>query len=257
MESNIPIPFLLETAAAAGKKILDIYDKDFEVFTKDDQSPLTLADQASNDLIVENLTEKFPDIPVISEENKLLGYEMRKNWEYCWLVDPLDGTKEFIKKNGEFTVNIALIRNGKPVIGLIYIPVHDVFYFAKKGLGSFRKTGSEQEVKIHTTTPGKKIIVAGSRSHRSSAMDEYLEKLKKTYREVEFVAAGSALKFTLVAEGKAHVYPRFGPTMEWDTAAGQVIVEEAGGSVRIMDDNTVMGYNRENLLNPNFIVEYK
>lgn len=252
----IDIDKILKISEEAGVEILKIYAEDFEVYKKSDHSPLTDADEASNEVIVNALNKLYPEIPIISEERKVTDYQERKSWEYCWLVDPLDGTKEFIKKNGEFTVNIALVQNGHPVLGVIYIPVTGQFYYGIKGQGSFRMDKSGNKYKIQAEPPEKNGIykVAGSRSHRSEAIEEFINSHKSQYSRIDYLPAGSALKFTLVAEGKAHVYPRYGPTMEWDTAAGQIIVEEAGGRVLRMDNQHKMGYNKEDLHNPYFIV---
>ncbi len=217
-------------------------------------------------------------LPVLSEEGKSIPYSERRAWEYFWLVDPLDGTKEFIKKNGEFTVNIALIHRTKPVLGVIYIPVTGVFYFAAQGFGSYiMQAGDVLDESIKVAEDGlrtilhhsrrlplnapvidqsrpRKLVIAGSRSHATPELENFVNTMKKTHGEVDFVPAGSSLKFCLVAEGRADIYPRLGPTMEWDTAAGQIIVEEAGGSVQRTDASEPLKYNKENLLNPWFMV---
>lgn len=310
----------LVAAKEAGDAILEVYDSDFAVETKDDRSPLTLADKRSHEIITHRLSQqrmtmnnnKYTinkrSLPLLSEEGKDIPYNERKNWEYFWLIDPLDGTKEFIKRNGEFTVNIALIHQGKPVLGVIYIPVKDIFYFAAKPLGSYKLPNSdavtgdvlfEELVKnsmklpvphnnnnytinnnassINNSVPiinnneltanntvssvnnnaspeGSKITIIGSRSHPSPELSEFVDRMEKQYDSVHFISAGSSLKFCLVAEGTADIYPRYGPTMEWDTAAGQCIVEEAGGSVTRIDTGVTLLYNKENLLNPWFEV---
>ena len=259
-------------AKRAGLAILDVYDSDFAVEQKEDKSPLTLADKKSNE-IIENVLEQTvtvnnSTVPILSEEGKEISYEDRKNWEYFWLVDPLDGTKEFVKRNGEFTVNIALIHKQKPVLGIIYIPVKDVFYFAAKDFGTYKLENSEiltddlsikqlmdKSQKLPLDNDSKtSITVIGSRSHTSEEFSEFVERLNEKYENVEFISSGSSLKLCLVAEGKADFYPRFGPTMEWDTAAGQAIVEQAEGTVIDTQTNEPLSYNKSNLLNPFFIV---
>jgi len=259
-------------AKHAGEAILDVYDSDFAVEQKDDKSPLTLADKKSNE-IIENVLEQTvtvnnSTVPILSEEGKEISYEDRKKWEYFWLVDPLDGTKEFVKKNGEFTVNIALIHKHKPVLGIIYIPVKDVFYFAAVNFGTYKLENSEiltddlsieelldksQKLPLHNNNKTS-FTVIGSRSHTSEEFSEFMEQLNEKYENVEFISSGSSLKLCLVAEGKADVYPRFGPTMEWDTAAGQAIVEQTKGTVIDTQTNEPLSYNKSNLLNPFFIV---
>ncbi len=259
-------------AKRAGEAILDVYDSDFAVEQKDDKSPLTLADKKSNE-IIENVLEQTitvnnSTVPILSEEGKEISYEERKKWEYFWLVDPLDGTKEFIKRNGEFTVNIALIHKHKPVLGIIYIPVKDVFYFAAINVGSYKLEGSkiitdnlsieeliDKSQKLPLDSNDKTTLtVIGSRSHTSEEFTEFVKQLNEKHGNVEFISSGSSLKLCLVAEGKADVYPRFGPTMEWDTAAGQAIVEQAKGTVMDTQTKEPLIYNKSNLLNPFFIV---
>jgi len=259
-------------AKRAGEAILDVYDSDFTVEQKEDKSPLTLADKKSNE-IIENVLEQTvtvnnSTVPILSEEGKEISYEERKKWEYFWLVDPLDGTKEFVKRNGEFTVNIALIHKHKPVLGIIYIPVKDVFYFAAKDFGTYKLENSEiltddlsieqlidKSQKLPLDNNNKtSFTVIGSRSHTSEEFSEFMKRLNEKYENIEFISSGSSLKLCLVAEGKADVYPRFGPTMEWDTAAGQAIVEQAEGTVMDTQTNEPLSYNKSNLLNPFFIV---
>ena len=259
-------------AKRAGEAILDVYGSDFAVEQKDDKSPLTLADKRSHEIIMDVLGQTITvnncTVPVLSEEGRGIPFDERKEWEYFWLVDPLDGTKEFVKRNGEFTVNIALIHNHKPVLGIIYIPVKDVFYFAAINFGTYKLENSENLVdnlsikelldksqKLPLTSNNESsITVIGSRSHTSEEFSEFVKRLNEKYGNVEFVSSGSSLKLCLVAEGSADVYPRFGPTMEWDTAAGQAIVEQAEGSVMDIQTREPLRYNKENLLNPFFIV---
>lgn len=242
----------IEAARKAGVEIMQVYGSDFAVEKKEDRSPLTLADKNSHKVITELLAATA--IPVLSEEGKDIPYAERKNWKRLWIVDPLDGTKEFVKRNGEFTVNIALIEDQQPVLGVIYIPVTKVLYYGTRGAGSFRRpeNGKEERLPINKT---KKYTVVASRSHMSSETHQYIEELKKQHGEVEFISSGSSIKICLVAEGSADCYPRFGPTMEWDTASGQAIAECAGKTFMDLSTNSPMRYNRENLLNNFFIVK--
>lgn len=242
---------LVEIAGKAGKAILKIYHSEElfqEIETKSDNSPLTLADKASNQVIVEALKEHYPEIPILSEEEKEVPYEERKGWDTFWCVDPLDGTKEFIKRNDEFTVNIALIKDGYPTAGVIYIPVQDTF-FVSDGSSSWKIENGEKKALQVNATPDTKVAVR-SRSHASPEETTVYEK----YGIEEFSAAGSSLKFCRVAEGEAFLYYRHGPTMEWDTAAGQAIVEGAGGKVLEFENKARFFYNKENLRNGSFIV---
>lgn len=259
---------LLKVSLQAGKEILDIYAEDFDVETKADDSPLTIADQRAHNTIAKGLQENYSDIPVLSEEGTAIPYEERKNWEKFWLVDPLDGTKEFVKKNGEFTVNIALIEGKYPTLGVIYAPVLDTFYFGKQGLGAFKLEqaseaviSNEQELLEKSTRlpevndASEGVHVVASRSHMSADTQAFIDGLKEEHGQVDVVSAGSSLKFCLVAEGKAKYYPRYAPTMEWDTGAGQAIIEAAGGKVTRHEDKERFYYNRENLRNGWFLVE--
>ena len=259
---------LLETAIKAsleaGKVIMEVYNSVIEVEYKDDKSPLTEADKKANDIINNYLIPT--QIPIISEENKQTDYSVRKNWNTCWVVDPVDGTKEFIKRNGEFTVNIALVEKGIPIIGVIYVPVIKTLYFAnvlegiafKANLNSHNS--SIEDVLNNTIKLNPKSLnsnpfeVVGSRSHMSQETLDYVEGLKSEGKNVEIVSKGSSLKFCLVAEGNADVYPRFAPTMEWDTAAGQAICNAVGVDVISNETNKSLLYNKENLLNPWFLV---
>ena len=248
---------IIKIAEQAGNAILEIYHKDFSIEYKDDKSPLTDADKVSNQIIVDALKQLTPEIPIISEENKLIDYSERKNWIKCWVVDPIDGTKEFIKKNGEFTVNIALIENGEPILSVLSVPAQNKVFYAEKGCGSFViENGNVKIIKINDSITDT-IRIVGSRSHQTPELLAYVEEQKLKYKNVEFVAAGSSLKFCLIAENKADVYPRLGPTMEWDTAAGQLIATEAGAEVLVWETKQVLNYNRENLLNPYFVVQPK
>ncbi|MBK8351846.1 MAG: 3'(2'),5'-bisphosphate nucleotidase CysQ [Saprospirales bacterium] len=247
---------IIEIAINAGNAILEIYKQDFTVELKSDDSPLTLADKTANEIIINGLKTINNSIPIISEENKLIDFSERKNWTKCWIVDPLDGTKEFIKKNGEFTVNIALVEYGIPVLGVVHVPAQNITYYAEKNKGSYKiENGNSTQLKIRRLAEDGVLKIVGSRSHQTPELLAYVEQQKTKFANVEFVAAGSSLKFCLLAEGKADVYPRLGPTMEWDTCAGQIVATEAGSEVLRFDNNEPLLYNRENLLNPFFIVK--
>jgi 3'(2'), 5'-bisphosphate nucleotidase len=254
-ELSPDISKVIDIAEKAGKAIMEIYlQNNFGTTYKDDHSPLTLADTASHKIIHENLESFKPKLPILSEESKSIPYEKRSSWEAYWLIDPLDGTKEFIKKNGEFTVNIALIVKTLPVLGVVHSPALDITYFAFKGSGAYKKLENKEVEKIKVCDYKKgplKIIV--SRSHRGDKIESFTNKIISKSGEIEFISKGSSLKFCLVAEGIAHLYPRLSPTMEWDTAAAQCIVEEAGGMVVDIAGNKIR-YNKKNLLNDDFIV---
>ncbi len=252
----------------AGLDILDVYhNSDFEVEIKSDKSPLTIADKRSHIRIVEGLKET--KIPVLSEESAGITWEDRREWDRFWLVDPLDGTKEFIKRNDEFTVNIALIENGKPVMGIIYLPVFNEMYFGLTNFGSFKISdfkqippGMEWDTLVELAnelpveTKGSGVRVVASRSHLSDETKGFIDDLEKENGAVSTVAAGSSLKLCLIAEGRAEIYPRLGPTMEWDIGAGHSIITAAGGSIQTTDGKDLL-YNKENLLNPWFIARSK
>ena len=251
MTQPVPMEALLELARKAGEAILKIYNTDFEVTDKSDNSPLTAADLASHKLIVSTLRELTPDIPVLSEESSKIPYETRRGWRRYWLIDPLDGTKEFIKRNGEFTVNIALIEDQQPVLGVIYAPVIDRLYYGMKETGAWLRDGNGDAVRIQVQSKRRSPAqVAGSRSHAGDSLIRYLENLGAH----ELLSMGSSLKFCLVAEGKADLYPRLGPTSEWDTGAAQAIVEAAGGQVTTLDMQPLKYNTKDSLLNPHFFV---
>lgn len=262
MNKNLEIA--IEASVLAGEEIMRIYDnEDFQIEAKNDESPLTIADKNANVIINKFLVPT--NIPIISEENKQTDFSERKNWKACWIVDPLDGTKEFIKKNGEFTVNIALIEDNLPVLGVIYVPATGVLYYGNVLKGKSFKTQinscltvTEDLKNSEALKPelSKNIIrVVGSRSHMNEDTLEFIDSVKEKYKkEVDIVSKGSSLKFCLVAEGLADVYPRFAPTMEWDTAAGQAICNAVGLEVIDKGTNVNMKYNRENLLNNYFLV---
>lgn len=250
---KISLAALVAISEEAGEVIMDIYNRPetIEVVNKEDRSPLTEADQASNRLIVDRLRALYPDIPVVSEEEKNLPYEDRRNWPLCWQVDPLDGTKEFIRRNGEFCVNIALLYQGRAIAGVIHAPAQQLSAWAEQGHGAFLKEAGKPVERLRSRKPGKgeKLAVVASRSHMSPEVETFVSKLP----EHEIKSAGSALKFLLVARGEAHIYPRLAPTMEWDTSAGQIIVEEAGGELLHADTRQPLEYNKEDLLNPHFL----
>lgn len=262
----------IDAALKAGEKILSIYNdptSDFEIERKADNSPLTIADRKAHEVIVSILSET--PFPVLSEEGKQLDYAVRREWDTLWIVDPLDGTKEFIKRNGEFTVNIALVHDSIPVAGVIYVPVKKELYFAVDGVGAYKFTGIiclddhiitlEQLIQESEKLPTKEVrdhfVVVASRSHLTSETEIYIEDLKKKHGAIELISSGSSIKICLVAEGKADVYPRFAPTMEWDTAAGHAIARAAGMELYQAGKEEPLHYNKEDLLNPWFIVEEK
>ena len=242
---------LIRIARAAGQAILEVYNRGFEVRNKDDNSPLTEADLASHQVIIAGLEELTPQIPVLSEESASVSYETRRNWERYWLVDPLDGTREFIKRNGEFTVNIAMVEAGRPVLGVVHVPVSGAVYAGDVAHGAFLEdaAGRRQPLRVATrrATP---LRVAGSRSHAGDSLRAFLGRVG----EHELKSMGSSLKLCLVAEGKADIYPRLGPTSEWDTAAAQAVVEAAGGSVTDTALRPLRYNQKESLLNPYFLV---
>jgi 3'(2'), 5'-bisphosphate nucleotidase len=238
-------------AVTAGERILEIYESDFAIEHKDDKSPLTEADMAAHRTIVAGLQALTPAIPVLSEESATIPYAERSSWTRYWLVDPLDGTREFIKRNGEFTVNIALIHAGRAELGVVYVPVQRLSYSACAGGGAFKQLGGDtpQRIRVRALTGGP-VVVAGSRSHGGDSLNRFLENVGAH----ELVSMGSALKSCLVAEGRADIYPRLGPTSEWDTAAAQCVVEEAGGRVTGMDMQPLCYNTKDSLLNPHFFV---
>ncbi len=258
MNASIDCEVLIRAALMAGEEILEVYGGDFAVETKEDRSPLTEADRKSNEVILRVLEEEYPGIPIISEETKEKPYEERKGWGEFWLVDPLDGTKEFIKRNGEFTVNIALVRESAPVMGVVYQPVTGKLYHASAGSGSFERDGNGKETRLQGQphySELDEITVVASRSHLTPEVEAFVEDLRGQGKKVEFLSSGSSLKLCLVAEGSATVYPRLGPTMEWDTAAAHVVATEAGKQVLNWETREPLVYGKENLLNPFFVVE--
>lgn len=274
--SSKALDSLLEIIRQAGEEVLKVYarlETDWDIQFKDDLTPVTEADQVSNRIISEGLRKLWPDIPTLSEESREIPYHIRKEYEYFWLLDPLDGTKEFLKRNGEFTLNLALINRTRPLAGFISVPCKRLFYYAIKGEGAYRiqegieakeKSGSlnkniNKNNKIKLTAmklkaaefsldePGLTVVV--SRSHFDPETQKFIQQLNNP----KLVSIGSSLKFMLLAEGKAHLYPRLGRTMEWDTAAGQVILEEAGGQILEFSSHRPLSYNKESLVNPPFL----
>jgi 3'(2'), 5'-bisphosphate nucleotidase len=270
-----PLLIALRAAKDAGRAVLDVYKQDFDVWYKEDRSPLTTADQLSHKIIIDHLNDpSIKSFPVLSEEGKEIPFEQRRAWKYFWLVDPLDGTKEFIKRNGEFTVNIALIYQHRPVLGVIYAPVKKCLYFASEEIGAYKLQYNDADERfedkvldailrrstklarkdLQLNISDSQLIIVGSRSHPSKEFDDFVESMKKKYAKVKVVSSGSSLKLCLVAEGRADIYPRLGPTMEWDIAAGHAIVEQASGSIVNYETGEPLEYNKKNLLNPWFIV---
>lgn len=272
----------LVAASRAGEAILEFYESDFDVTYKDDDTPLTLADESAHRAVWDHLTTGAPGhFPILSEEGKQTPYEERKRWDYFWLVDPLDGTKEFIKGRDEFSVNIALIRKNRPVLGVVFLPALGSLYFAAEGIGSYKledleaveqltgEQGQPQQdevlldalldaairLPIHQPPESSrdKVVLVGSRSHATKALTDFVHHVEQRYEKVEFTPAGSALKFCLVAEGRADIYPRLSPTMEWDTAAGHCVVEQSGGKVVRVVERKSLDYNKRDLRNPHFI----
>lgn len=242
---------LVALARDAGQAILEVYATDFDVQAKSDESPLTQADLASHQAIVAGLKALTPDIPIISEEDGLAPFDVRRAWPRYWLIDPLDGTKEFVNRNGEFTVNIALIDANRPVFGVVHVPVQNKTFVGCEGHGAERRDGDEAPIAIAVAEASETPVrVVGSRSHRGASLDAYLEALGET----DMVPMGSSLKFCVVAEGRADVYPRLGPTSEWDTAAAQAVVEQAGGQVLKLDGKPLSYNEKEEILNPHFMV---
>ncbi len=279
MDRNALLLTALRASVRAGLATLEVYQTDFEVEHKADQSPLTVADRRSHAIIARALAGT--KIPVLSEEGKSLPYAERRDWRRLWIVDPLDGTKEFIKRLGEFTINIALVEDQRPTLGVVYVPVKRTLYFGRLEDGAFRLDDSEalatlaagesdpdpsaaiaglkaratelpDDLNVHAP-----FVIVGSRSHATEELHAFVAQRRQELGEVRFVSAGSSIKYCLVAEGRADVYPRLGPTMEWDTAAGQAIVEAAGATMLRHDTGSPMRYNKEDLLNPWHLVTRK
>lgn len=248
---------IIEIAQQAGQLVMAIYHQpSFAITNKEDNSALTQADIESHIFITDSLARLYPAIPILSEESALgHDYEIRKDWKHFFLVDPLDGTKEFIKRNGEFTINIALIENQQPIAGVIHAPALNLTYYAEKGKGAF-KISKQHSVKLQIgTQTEKELRVITSRSHCCNQTQDFMGSLRNEGKTLVEITAGSALKFGLIAEGRADIYPRFSPTMEWDTAAGQILVEEMGKKMVRVDVNEGLQYNKQDLKNPGFIVQ--
>lgn len=265
--TNELIKVALSASIEAGKAILKIYNTEFSFEKKSDNSPITIADKESHNIICKKLLPT--NLPVLSEEGINIPFQKRKIWKQFWLIDPLDGTKEFIKKNDEFTVNIALIENNFPVGGVIFIPVLNLLYFAFEGIGSYMLENADKIISSDTNISNliKKsnklpliinreiFTIIASRSHLTKETEEFIENLKDSHKNIIYISKGSSLKLCMIAEGSADIYPRFSPTMEWDTAAGQAIVEIAGGKVQQVNQKDRIRYNKEHLLNPWFIAK--
>ena len=243
---------LIGISKEAGKAILEVYNSDFDYELKEDLSPLTKADTLSHNIICERLEVLTPDIPILSEENSNIPFDVRTLWKQYWLVDPLDGTKEFIKRNGEFTVNIALIENNKPIFGVIHIPSINSTYWGSEEAGSYQIESDAHVIKLQVSKSiHRPLRIICSRSHPSKELNSFLKKIKN----YQIIKVGSSIKFCLIASGKADIYPRLGPTSEWDTAAGHAIVKFAGGHIRALSEDLNLQYNlTENNLNPYFVV---
>lgn len=245
------VPEIKKISRQAGDRILEIYETVFSVENKQDNSPLTAADMAAHNIICDQLSILTPSIPILSEESSHISFDERHSWNQYWLVDPLDGTREFVKRNGEFSVNIALIEGRRSIMGVIHIPVTDISYTATMNNGAYKheQNGKVTQISVRKADTNS-ITVAGSRSHGNERLKTFIARLNKP----EILSIGSSLKFCLVAEGIADIYPRFGPTSEWDTAAAQCIVEESGGIVVDSSFNTLEYNTKESLLNPSFLV---
>lgn len=266
MLKNIDLEKIASIAKEAGEAVMRIYTEDFKVSYKEDNSPLTSADLKANEIILKRLSENYPSLPTLSEESETVPYEVRKHWQYYWCIDPIDGTKEFVKKSGEFTINIALIHKNEPVLGVVYAPVLNVLYIAKKDEGAFKYIGKSKEKLEKKRVNLKTLNIATSKSHLDTKTKKFIKELSSSY-VVNQTAIGSSLKICLIAEDKMDIYPRCGKTMEWDTAAAHAILKEAGGEIYIYDEKLLaknyiekdenlknLHYNKRNLMNPFFII---
>ena len=241
---------LVDISRKAGNEILDVYKDSFEITLKEDLSPLTDADRRANTVITSMLESLYPEIPILSEEGKEIDYSERNNWNLFWLVDPLDGTKEFVKRNGEFTVNIALIKDGLPIAGIVYAPTKETYWYGAEGLGSYKMSENFPPIRISVENNiDSPIRIVSSRSHPSPKLELYLSR----FDDHEIVNMGSSLKICLVADSSAHIYPRLGPTMEWDSGAGHAVLKFAGGELINRETGEELVYNKEILKNPDFI----
>lgn len=262
MEIYLLIDKAINASLLAGKKIMEVYASiDFMADIKEDQTPVTLGDRQAHKEIIKNL--ECTGLPVLSEEGIHLSYSERKNWDMFWLIDPLDGTKEFIKRNDEFTVNIALIQNGRPIAGVIYAPVTGELYAGIPETGAFKLKNPDENCTFHSMQlSGKKLpvkteqtefVIIVSRSHMNAKTEDYIENLRKEHKFIRIISKGSSLKMCMVAEGSANIYPKLGTTMEWDTAAAHAILKASGKNIFLTDLKTEIRYNKENLQNPHFI----
>ncbi len=254
--SESDLQFLITVSVEAGSEIMAVYGTAFTVTRKADHSPVTDADMRAHKLIVGRLRQRFPEIPVLSEESAHeFPYEARKSWTQFWLVDPLDGTREFIKRNGQFTVNIALINNGRPAAGIVYAPVKRLLYYAANGR-AFKRENDQPASALAATAkqPDNRLTIVGSLSHSTPELEDFVQEQKRRYAEVRFLPLGSSLKLCLVADGTADVYPRMGPTMEWDTAAAHAVVNAAGRKVLRYGTEQELIYNKPDLHNEWFVV---
>ena len=264
MKGSEELELAIGAALKAGEAIMEIYNsEDFEVELKSDDSPLTKADKAAHEIIVSCLASS--SLPILSEEGSNIPFAERKNWDRFWMVDPIDGTKEFIKRNGEFTVNIALIENQKPVLGVVYAPALKDLYFAEEGIGSFKMkdiisiedTHNSKPIDLSRSTYPEIFTLVVSKSHMNEQTQQFVDQKEREHGKIETASFGSSLKICKVAEGSAHCYPRFGPTMEWDTAAAHSIAHYAGCKVIENETNESLLYNKETLLNPCFNIMYQ
>ena len=249
---------LIRVCHEAGQAIMEVYEEEFHVTTKSDASPLTQADLRSHAIITSRLGEMYPEVPVLSEESaEKASYEVRKHWRECWIVDPLDGTKEFVKRNGQFTINIALVQDSAPVAGIVYAPALDLLYYGVAGSGAYKIAGGTEVRRL--PIPGIRhknaLVIVGSLSHSSPELEAFVAEQRRKHDNVEFVAMGSALKICLVAEGTADLYPRLGPTMEWDTAAAHAVASAAGRKVFRYGTEEELTYNKPDLHNEWFLVQ--
>ncbi len=245
---------LIDLARRAGAAIMEVYAGEFDVQVKEDGSPLTVADLRAHRIIVDGLRGMTPDLPIISEESEPADFEVRRTWDRYWLVDPLDGTREFVRRNGDFTVNIALIDNNRPVMGVVGVPVREDVFFGDVMSGIAYKTTSDgrQTVKTRTVSEAQGLTVVTTRSHGSGQLEQYLDALRAAFGRVTRESVGSSLKFCMLAEGLADFYPRLGPTSEWDTAAAQAVLTAAGGAVLRFDGSELAYNTKASLLNPDF-----
>ncbi|NLC27411.1 MAG: 3'(2'),5'-bisphosphate nucleotidase CysQ [Campylobacteraceae bacterium] len=265
MLKSVDLRDIINIAKEAGEAAMSIYKKDFEVCYKEDESPLTKADLKANKIILSGLKKLYPSVPLISEESKTEPFEVRKHWEYYWCIDPIDGTKEFVKKSDEFTINIALMHKNKPVLGVVYAPALTLLYAAKKNEGAHKYENGTKKVLLKEKLKSKRLNVATSKSHLDSKTEEFIKSLLSSYT-INQTAIGSSLKICLIAEGKMDLYPRCGKTMEWDTAAAHAVLKEAGKDIYVYSEKISslayiekninlksLKYNKKDLTNPYFI----